>query len=154
MRTRKKAAVLMLTGWMAAVAWSRWAGPELTVQGVRPGMPRQQAEQALGTPSSGRAAEDWRNYPVVGTESAVSLKFSATDRVTIVEGPTLELAGRPLASQADLLKRLGPPEEIQGAKPASEFDLWLYRRHRLIVVNRLKQPWRFVLGCQEPSEKR
>lgn len=143
---------------LASAVMMRWAAPELTVHGVSPGMSRAQVERRLGAASQeSPGSPGWRVYPLEGSEAGViSVRFSREGPAAVVEGPELEVKGRPVASREELLRRLGPPDEVQGppAGQPREFEIWLYPKRRLLVVSRQDKPWRFILGCAAPSEKR
>lgn len=151
-----RAAPLALVA-LASAVMMRWTSPELTVHGVSPGMSRAQLERKLGTTSQESPdAPDWRSYPLAGSSEVVSIRFSRGGPAAVVEGPELEVEGAPVTSREALLRRLGSPDQVQGAPPgpSREFALWLYPKRRLMVVTRHDKPWRFILGCARPSEKR
>lgn len=152
----RRAAPFALVVLVSAVMM-RWAAPELTVHGVSPGMSRAQVERRLGAVSQETPGNPgWRVYPLAGSEASVCVRFSHAGAADRVEGPELEVQGRPVSSRAELWSRLGRPDEIQGppAGQAREFEIWVYPKRRLLVVSRKGQPWRFILGCAAPSEKR
>jgi hypothetical protein len=151
MKARKPAALLGLV-LMAVLAWTSLpvrAG--LAIRGVQVGMTRSQVEQVLGTPGRDLADPGWRTYPLAAPET-VAVKFSR-DRAAIVEGSSLEREGQAVLSGAELLRQFGPPAQVQGR--GGSFEVWVYPRLRLIVVMAQgQQPWRYILGCSDPSQKR